>query len=167
FAGLVIGLGLDLLLALGLGFMGGAGWPAALIGLVIFFGITLAIERPVVRHMQPQADPAAVKRAVLLANAITYVGMAVAAVLLAPVDPMTTRSRITEAVNAAGIVRLEQGEHFAQHGRFNPLARDDLSKYARHIVVDDRGWVTTVLAFRDFPDLDGKTFVYAPEVRDG
>jgi hypothetical protein len=168
FGGALIGVAIDLTLGIATGSAGGTGWQAVLVGLVLMFGITWLIERAVVRRMQPELAPSKAGSVALLANGITYVLLAIASVAFVPGgEPMLARSIMAEVISAAGVEKLEQGEHFQAQGRFNARAQESPTQHTRRILVDEAGRITATIAYPGNRELDGRTIVFVPEMRDG
>lgn len=165
--GAVIGFALDMAVGLATGMMGASGREGVLIALVLMFGISCWLENLVVRRMQPDLPRPAVLGAVLIANLVTYLLLAgVAAATLSP-DPMLVRARMTEVVNVAGVAKTDAAEHFHAQGRFRASRQEAPTKYVRRVTTEESGRIVAEIASPDKEELDGKTLVLEPEVREG
>lgn len=166
-AGGVLGFVLDMVLAGATGSMGSAGREGYLVGLALMFAISWGIENLTVRAMLPESARPRAFTATLVANAVSYAGLAACAFALLPPDSMPARARMTEVINAAGIVKTEAAEHYEAHGRFKALIQEAPTRHTRRVSVEESGRVTAVIAYPAVKELDGKAFVFEPVIRDG
>lgn len=166
--GAIIGVAIDIpfILALGTGFPP-VFW-VALAALVPMFFITWWIERRVVGRMQPPDTTLLVKRATLVANAISYAALAVAVVLFYPDDPLDTRSRLTEVIAAMTATKTYSSEEFEKYGYFRtdpPPA--GVSKYVRSLDRERSGRIVAVISMPSRAEIDGKRIVMEPRLEGG
>jgi hypothetical protein len=134
-----------------------------LAAMVPMFFITWWIERKVVVRMQPDARPLA-KRATLVANAISYLALAVAVVVLWPEDSTLVRSKLTEVLNTMGVAKLEVSEEFEKRGRFPATLPAPRSKFLRSLTIEPSGRLVAVVSMPDRKEVDGKRIVMEPRL---
>jgi hypothetical protein len=162
-AGALIALGVDLALGTATGSAGPPpGRVTFLVSLALLFPISWWIEARVARSMAQAVEARRVSRAALVANAISYVMLAVAIVAWVPEDATPVRWQMTEVINAAGVVKTEVAEHYQVHGRFKAQTIEAPTKLTRRITVDERGRIVAQIAMPSRPEVDGKAFVYEP-----
>ena len=166
-AGALVALALDFTLVAATSSSGFSGPAGFIVSLCLLFGITVAIEIPCVRAMVDAERKPRAKGATVLANVASYALLAVAAMFVPP-EPSLARSEVTEAINAAGVVRAEAAEQYQASRAFTPrVVTPAGSKRVRRVTIDAQGVVTAELAFPQRAELDGKTIVYRPVIRDG
>lgn len=168
-AGAVIAILVDIALFWSTG-SSGAEWGRAplLIALVPMFFVTWWLETKVVRRMQPAESKALARRASLVANLVTYAGMAIGVFLLvAPAGGSVNRVHISEVLAAMGVAKADIAEQFQANKTWPAPRNYEPGRYARSLSADANGRIVVVLSFPGSPDGDGKHIVYEPRVEKG
>jgi hypothetical protein len=140
-----------------------------LISLVPMFFVTWWIENLVVRRMLPAESKARSTRATGIANAVSYVAMAVGvAILVPPERSMFNRWRVTPAVLELTVAKTEVDEYFASHGTFPaPKSFPAQDKSVKSLALEADGRLVATLSFPGRPAGDGRHIVYEPVVVGG
>ena len=164
--GAVLGFTLDFAFAMQLGLS--LGIAAFVVGLLAMYAMTAWIELAVVRRKLAESPPRAVLRAILVANAVTYLLLvAWAYFVFVANDPMVHRSRMTEVVNVAQVAKTEAAEHFLANGRFRATRQEKPTVHTRRATTSEAGRITVEIDYPRLAELNGKSLVLEPELREG
>lgn len=165
--GAVIGAAFDIAVGLTTGMSGFAGLEGILIALVPLFGITWWVEYKVVRRAERDIARPKVLGATLLANVVSYALLAALAIATISRDPTLKRARMTEVVNVAMVARVDAAEQYQAMGRFRASRQEAPTRHVRRVTTEESGRIVAEIAYPKDEELDGKTLVMEPEVRDG
>lgn len=100
-------------------------------------------------------------------GAAAVVVAAVSAWFLWPTETNVSRSRVTEAVNALGVVKTQVAEAFDKDGFPEPRTEKPNTPTLSRIEVLREGRILGVLSFPNVSDLDGKRITYEPVLEKG
>ena len=138
------------------------------VGVVFMYALTAWIEYVVIRRRLVELPPRPVLRAVLIANAVSYVllvGWSYAVYVAG--DSTVHRARMTEAVNVGGVAKTDAAEYFQAHGRFRAERREKPTKYTRRVTTTDTGRITVEIDYPPLDVLNGQALVLEPELHEG
>lgn len=163
--GAIIGAALDRVAGTQLRSVGVAGFAGAVL---LMYAITVAIEHAVVRRRLGEVPRKAVLRAILIANAVSYVLLVLWTHFMgAAMDSHLHRSYMTEAVNVGGVAKTAAAEYFQAHGRFRADRKEKPTKYTRRVTTTDTGRITVEIDYPPLDVLNGQALVLEPELHEG
>jgi hypothetical protein len=108
------------------------------------------------------------RKAMAIASAAAAVAVAGAAAwFLWPTPANLSRSRVTEAINALGVVKTQVSEAFDKDGFPAPRTEKSSTPTLSRVEVLKEGRILGILSIPEVAELDGKRITYEPVVEKG
>jgi hypothetical protein len=149
-------------------FLRGFGLAGLVLGLLVMYAATAAIEYAVLRRKLVEPPRPVLLRAVCIANAISYVLIAGWAYFaFVHMDTTVPRSRMYEALNVAIATRSAAVEQYQSSGRFFAHRQDRPTANTRTVSLTEKGLITVEIHYPPMAEVNGKTLVMEPEIREG